>query len=507
MILDIENPLSDHDLNYGRAMRFLAGYEPFSGSTNWFDLVRPSKTGVFVGAPTWRDSNRPGGRGVIDFAGGGHNVEIGALTGSLQGGLTYGVWLYSGPEGGSGFDRVVTNADVNPGISYGSGNIWWSTNSGVNSSFAYTSNLWYRALGTSDGTTQRLYINGREVSSGASDSIAVPGDLRLANRAGLDRSFVSQLDDATVWLRMLSAAEALADWETSQLPYDPTLNWRRPASIFDMGGGASYNETGAGNITLGGSASVQVTYSPAASGGAILGGSALPQVTSSQSGAGGLVAGGAASVQATYSPAAAGGLAASGTASVQATYSPAAAGGVVIGGAADLGAAEYTETGSGGAALGGTALVQAEYSPAASGGVVIGGAADLGNQEFNEVASGGLVASGSADVQQTSSLAGSGGLILSGTAGVEYIASVLGSGGASLGGVAIVSASYALEASGGVVLGGTALVADFISIAKFPGAVRIERVGPVCSVEMVGPRSVLVSRVGPGKVTVSRRTL
>lgn len=253
-----------------------------------------------------------------------------------------------------------------------------------------------------DGSSVSHYVGGTLL--GASTDTAITGFLRCGIQPGFNTSGVQTFDN----------------FEAG-----------------DLAGGATYNETGSGNITIGGSAAVQVTYSPAASGGASVSGSALPQVTSSQ-------------------------------------------------------------TGAGGAVLGGTSLVEATYNPAASGGVTIAGTASLGNLEFSEVGSGGAVLAGAADVQQTSSLAGSGGAVLSGTAGVQYIASVLGSGGAVLGGVAIVSALYGVEASGGLVMGGEALVADFISIAKFPGAVRID---------VVGPRKVIVSRVGPGKVTVSRRTL
>ena len=76
---------------------------------------------------------------------------------------------------------------------------------------------WHLAVGTFDGTTARLYIDGTEVGSGT----AYPGRLQyvqpdsndffIGNYPGCsDREFTGSIDDVMVWNRALSAGEAAA---------------------------------------------------------------------------------------------------------------------------------------------------------------------------------------------------------------------------------------------------------------------------------------------------------
>jgi hypothetical protein len=503
----------DRPWNQGLVSLWLAIPGLNDGGLTFYDLAG-TRHGTLTSGPQWDVAlGRDGSNGSIRLESNTPRVIGPTVAGNR---CTYACWIrHTTGSNYPEFLRTFEGGANDRALSFGGSSepvfrIYDGATKTVSGTSTPGIDVWRWVAGTADGTTIKVFHNGVLEGSAAAGT---PYTAYTAPQLdlGVNSTVTAHVDHVATWDRDLSESELWSVYEDSLRGCRQTLNWRTKLTLNvgwpDAGGGTAYNETGAGNITIGGSAAVQVTYSPAASGGASLGGSALPQVTNSQAGAGGIVTGGAAVVQATYNPAAAGGAVLAGAGQVQVVYGPEAAGGVVIGGAAELGASEYSETGSGGAVLGGSSLVQATYSPAASGGVVIAGSASLGNQEFNETGSGGAAVGGAADVQRTSSLTGAGGVILSGTAAIAYVANVLASGGAAISGVAIVSAEYGIVGEGGVVLGGVALVADFISVAKFPGAVRIDRVGLISMVELVGPRTVRVSRMGPGKVTVSRRTL
>ena len=72
-------------------------------------------------------------------------------------------------------------------------------------------NTWYFVAGTYDGTTMRIYINGKEAASGTGLSGNVDSHsanpLKIGNNAAGDRTFAGNIDEPAVFNRTLSATE------------------------------------------------------------------------------------------------------------------------------------------------------------------------------------------------------------------------------------------------------------------------------------------------------------
>lgn len=171
-------------------------------------------------------------------------------------------------------------------------------------------------------------------------------------------------------------------------------------------------------------------------------------------------------------------------------------------------AARASEASGAGVGIGtasGTAARASEASGACVGVGVLTGVADAGGG-----ASGACVGIGvtSGTAARQSAAAGSCRAIAS-TAGLAARASQASGVCAAVGQTSGTAARLSRVVGACIAIGTATGVADDGEIvpAKFPGKVKIDRVGHVCSVELVGPRTVRVSRLGPGKVTVSRRTL
>jgi Concanavalin A-like lectin/glucanases superfamily len=78
----------------------------------------------------------------------------------------------------------------------------------------------YHVVGTYDGTTQRLYVNGRQVAStalsGATD-VTIAG-VRIASWDGASQFFAGTVDEAAIYSKALSATQVAAHFAASQLP-------------------------------------------------------------------------------------------------------------------------------------------------------------------------------------------------------------------------------------------------------------------------------------------------
>ncbi len=123
--------------------------------------------------------------------------------------------LYTGPNGGIEFYISRSKGTVYARSPDGGTGIWDGN--------------WHFVVGTFDGTTIRLYVDGVEVGSGTVYPGAIEyllpdsNDLFIGNYPGCEmHEFVGAIDDVTVWERALSAAEVpvlmaapVADWAPS----------------------------------------------------------------------------------------------------------------------------------------------------------------------------------------------------------------------------------------------------------------------------------------------------
>ena len=78
----------------------------------------------------------------------------------------------------------------------------------------------YHVVGTYDGTTERLYVNGRQVASAALSGVAdtTISGLRIASWDGTQQFFAGTIDEAAVYNKALSASQVAAHFAASQLP-------------------------------------------------------------------------------------------------------------------------------------------------------------------------------------------------------------------------------------------------------------------------------------------------
>lgn len=138
------------------------------------------------------------------------------LNGCVNG--AYGI--YTGPSGGLAFyvstsqTAFVMSPDAGAGV--------WDGN-------------WHNVIGTYDGSTVRLYVDGREVGSGSADSSpvqyggAVDNDLGIGTYPGCSGlSFDGKIDEAKVFNRTLGAQEIRAAYQASKalpsiIPFDLVL--------------------------------------------------------------------------------------------------------------------------------------------------------------------------------------------------------------------------------------------------------------------------------------------
>ena len=127
----------------------------------------------------------------------------------------------------------------------------------------------------------------------------------------------------------------------------------------------TYNVTGSGGLTLGGSATASLTYSVTASGGLTLGGSATANTGFSVTGSGGLTLGGSATTNTGFNVTGSGGLTLSGSGSSSAAYRINGSGGLTLGGTAPA-TITFSYVASGGLTLGGTATTTATSATTAS---------------------------------------------------------------------------------------------------------------------------------------------
>ena len=78
----------------------------------------------------------------------------------------------------------------------------------------------YHVVGTYDGTTERLYVNGRQVASsaltGAAD-VTISG-VRIGSWDGAQQFFAGTIDEAAIYNKTLSAAQVAAHFSAAQTP-------------------------------------------------------------------------------------------------------------------------------------------------------------------------------------------------------------------------------------------------------------------------------------------------
>lgn len=261
MTINLSRPANRrHPLNRGRLFWGLS--LPTSSKSGRLKSLTSSYEAVFT-APLGR-YRRPGGWGSIEFDGtnyaaiAGPPADIQALTSySLScwvrhtdtstrcdflshwgpGPLNYHFMLISNLSGGK-VDLYIAN-----GVSVGASN------------YTFSAGEWIHVVGTYDGSTIRLYINGKlDKSTSASPSIitSATGEVRIG--ASYDSGSLCRMDDVGIYNRVLSDSEISLLYRESLTGYPALLN-RIRSPIISFPSAASYTVTaGPGTYTLSGQA-------------------------------------------------------------------------------------------------------------------------------------------------------------------------------------------------------------------------------------------------------------
>lgn len=190
-----------------------------SGTTA-LDSTANNHDGTISGNPTWQSSAKVGGGLDFETSDGADSIDVGTfdLTGT---GVTLAAWIK--PENDGTDQRIITKSSSNATVDH-----YWQLNHEVGStelriraggtterlnvSTSLVVGHWYHLVGTYDGTTLRLYLDGVEVGSmvhsvggAVSTSSSMPvtiGDSPIGGRA-----YDGEMDDVRVYDRALSATD------------------------------------------------------------------------------------------------------------------------------------------------------------------------------------------------------------------------------------------------------------------------------------------------------------
>lgn len=262
LAVNLSHPLANHPLNRGRVL-WLLGVRPSAGGNVWHDLTRKTAGGVLTNGPGWT-AGRTGG---LSFRGDGTDDEAIVSTPAFtvgSGPVTVACSGFLASTTARGCWLKVGTTDIGVGIGVGNGTFdgagarWTCLYENIRwiDAGAITTAGWHRLMMTVDaaGTTPIVYADGKSLGSFAGSA---PIGFTAISRVGgytssgaANRHFAGPLDDASVWLRELSASEAWADylaWSQGYPPggplnYLPRRRWPGaapqvpPTRVFDVTG-------------------------------------------------------------------------------------------------------------------------------------------------------------------------------------------------------------------------------------------------------------------------------
>jgi|GEM_PF-1067318 len=183
--------------------------------------------GTITGNVVWASGCKNGGTGCLDFSSGGY-VDFGISDHfSLPGTMTMSAWV--NPDATSSTYTIGGKASSQTNTTY-----WMdirSTNTQIffggytsggagaytSANFTFNPGTWYHVVGVDTGTALKIYVNGKEVVSGArADRITGSWTTSVGRRGSSGGSFDGKIDDFRLYDRALSADEVKELYETTR---------------------------------------------------------------------------------------------------------------------------------------------------------------------------------------------------------------------------------------------------------------------------------------------------
>lgn len=231
-----------HPLNVGRQAWWIVMPGVMGGGV-WRDITNRRNNGTLTSMGNanngWRGTSRPGGWGSMLLDGTAGYIGYPAGTVAQAGTMSAAAWFNCTNVTGSERSVLVSATgaantqrnfllDITSIARFGiyAGNTQYLCQSG-----SVVSGAWYRIVGTYDGITVRVYLNGSLTASTAgpgtplNSSAASPTIGRFGPSSSL--FFPGYVDDVSTWSRALSASEVSQDYLLSALSYPGVLN-RQP---------------------------------------------------------------------------------------------------------------------------------------------------------------------------------------------------------------------------------------------------------------------------------------
>jgi hypothetical protein len=208
-----------------------------SGSTTWRDISRGGSIGTLTNGPTYSSANG----GSIVFDGTNDYVTLGSSSlFTLGNNFTLNSWVYPTSVGSSNGDEIFSLATGvgSPFISYG---LEWMNNNKFRFSIGntsdvfltyqstdtYTLNNWYNVMGTYNGSTVVLYINGiLQNSTSISTTIKYANNILTIGTWNYDISpsnaFAGRIPIIQLYNRALSATEIRQNYNATKTRFGLT---------------------------------------------------------------------------------------------------------------------------------------------------------------------------------------------------------------------------------------------------------------------------------------------
>ncbi len=213
----------------------LVGYWSFddASSTKATDSSGNGNTGTLTNMATSPSTQASGwnpgklGKGLT-FDGVNDSVSLPSTIGFTSSTVTLSAWFKTTDTAG-GIVQHWQNVTCGYRLIISSGNLSFTVSNPANTSLTSSTvndGLWHHAVGTYDGTTMRLYVDGVQVTSGAKSGaiVACAGTGVIGSDSGVGL-LAASIDEPRIYNRALTAAQVLALYNAGEAQFkQPTKN-------------------------------------------------------------------------------------------------------------------------------------------------------------------------------------------------------------------------------------------------------------------------------------------